>query len=422
MALFDFLRKKEIKFNPSGEYFLDILSSDPIRLNSEVDNFALKSYYNTPQLASIINYSAKVSADNDLRFYNENDEQQENDILNLFENPHPLYSEGEFWETFFKQYDLYNIVLTYKVQGVGSDVSGLFILPFHRVNIVAKKGLTPTDIFFAKDLKEIISHYELIFENQKYKIETEDVWMVTGSSLKFEDQGFLEPDNITETLFYPIKNIQANYEARLSLVENRGMLGLWVNKATDAGNYVPIREGEKKKIYDTIRRTFGLTKGRNIAGITDANMGFESASLPVKDMEFNEGIRQDKITLCDAYNFPILLLNELEGSTYSNLEIADRNLYTKKIIPIWELISKSITNEFLDVGYVDFYTGDIEALKKDEKTEAETNKLNTELVINLNATPTMDYDTKVNTLVLLADVSEDVAKEVITPDNTQGDE
>jgi hypothetical protein len=414
MGLFDVFKKKSITFRPDN-YFLDILGDKiSISTDNEIDNFALHSYFNTPQLAAIINYSAKVAANNDLRFYNDNGEEQENDILKLFNNPHPLYSEGEFWETFFKQYDLYNIVLTYKVRGVGQDVSGLFILPYHRINIVAKKNLTPGDIFFARDLNDIISHYELEFEGKEYKIDVDDVWMVTGSSLKFEDGGYLQPDNIVESLKYPIKNIQANYEARYSLTNNRGMLGLWVNKSADAVGIVPLEDKEKKDIYSYFRKSFGLKKNKDLVGITNANLGFESASLPVKDMEFSEGISQDKIALCDAFNFPILLLNELEGSTYSNLDIADRNLYTKKTIPIWELIAKSVTREFLESGYVQFYTGDIEVLKKDDKTEAETNKINTDLVISLNNTNSMDYESKINTLVLIADVPEDIAREVIT--------
>jgi hypothetical protein len=415
MGILDIFRKKSIKFVPQDSYFLDILSGNrKVISNENIDNFALSSYYNTPQLASIINYSAKIAANNDLRFYNDNGDEAENNIIEVFDNPHPLYSEGEFWETFFKQYDLYNIVLTYKVQGVGSELSGLFILPYHLINIIPKENLVPIDILLAQDLTDIIDHYQLEFNNKKYKILTEDVWMVSGSSLKFEDNGYLEPDNITESLRYPIMNIQANYEARYSLTNNRGMLGLWVNKSTDAMGHVPLEDPEKKNIYSYFRKTFGLTKNRDMVGITNANLGFESASLPVKDMEFSEGISQDKIALCDGYNFPILLLNELEGSTYSNLDIADRNLYTKNTIPKWELISKSITREFLESGYVEFYTGDIEALKKDDKVEAETNEINTRLVINLNSTQSMDYESKIKTLTLIADIPEDIAKEVIT--------
>jgi hypothetical protein len=165
-----------------------------------------------------------------------------------------------------------------------------------------------------------------------------------------------------------------------------------------------------------IRRHFGYQKGKEIIGLTNANLDFKSSSIPVKDMEFNQGIQQDKITIADAYTFPILLLNELEGSTYSNLDIADRNLYTKKILPMWEKVAQSITREFLEDGYVQFYTNDIEVLKKDDKVQAETNKINTDLVISLNSSVKfgeMTRDNAINTLVLIADVSEEIASEVI---------
>jgi hypothetical protein len=423
MGLFDFRKRnkvqpqeKEIKYKPNNEYFLDILSDDRILISSDTDDKALNAYYNTPQLASIINYSSEVMARNDLRFYNDNGEQQENELLQVFENPHPLYSEGEFWETYFKQFELYNIVLTYKVSG-GVSVSGLFILPFNLIQIVPVKGLTPLKIFLAKDIKEIIDYYKLSYNNKTYKIPVEDVWMMSGTSLRFDEDGYLTPDSKIDVLAYPIANIQANYEARYSLVNNRGALGLWVNKSSnDFGSPVPIVEEEKESIYKTFRRRFGLNKGKEIVGITDANMKFESSSIPVKDMEFNQGIQQDKITIADAYTFPILLLNELEGSTYNNLGVSDINLYTKKVIPMWEKLAKSITREFLETGYFEFYTGDIEALKKDDKVEAETNTINTQLIIELNTAITnrvMTPDEAIQTLVLIADVPEEVAKEVI---------
>lgn len=414
MGIFNIFKKKELTFTPNRDVFFDILDdNNRIRVTSSTHGNVLNAYYNTPQIASIINYSGKVFSRNDLRFYNNSGEETENNILDVFDNPHPLYSQGEFWETFSKQYDLFNIVLTYKVVGI-SELQGLFILPFHLIDIVPVDNLKPIDILLAQDIKDIISHYQLNYDGKKYKIPAEDVWMLSGTSLKFDKNGFLEPDNIIETLNYPIKNIQANYEARYNLVENRGQLGVWVNNQSDSGSYVPIEEKEKKNVRDSIRQTFGLTKGRNIVGFTNANLKFESASLPIKDMELSQGIKDDKITLCDAFSFPILLLNEVEGSTFANMDTAERLLYTNKTIPFWELVGKSITREFLTDGYVEFYTNDIEVLKKDDKVQAETNQINTQIIREINDNNTMDYNTKVNTLILIADISEDIAKEVIT--------
>ena len=417
MAVFDFLKKKEIKFYPSKEFYLDILSEDRIKVSTNTNNDILNAYYKTPQLASIVNYSAKVFSRNDLRYYNESGEQQENEFLDMLENPHPLYSEGEFWETFSKQFDLFNIVLIYKVAGVGMPISGMFILPFDLITIKAKKNIEPIDVFLAKDLDDIIDYYQLSYDNKKYKIETDDVWMLTGSSLRFDDAGFLEPDSVVTTLAFPIQNIQANYEARYSLVSNRGALGMWINQDKGDAGAIPISDPEKKNIRDSFRRVFGMTKNRDIIGLTDANLRFENASIPVKDLELSQAIKDDKIAICDGFNFPILLLNELEGSTFSNLGIAERLLYTNKTIPFWELVAKSMTREFIETGYLEFYTNDIEALKKDDKVQAETNEQNTNIVISLNtavSSGTMTFDNAVNTLVLIADVAEDVAKEVIT--------
>lgn len=430
MAIFDKLIKKAIErisgekgynYLPDKDIYFNILSDEErIKIRTESESEVLEAYYHTPQLASIVNYISKVFSRNDLRYYNANGEESDHEFLTILDNPHPLYSEGEFWETFAKQFVLHNIVLLYKVRGIGTPISGLFILPFDLMKIIPVKGLKPIDILLAKDLNELIDHYTIKYDNVKYKIPVEDVWFMTGSSLRFDGGGFLVPDNIVETLKLPLENIQANYQARFALTTKRGALGLWVNNNRSDAGVIPMTSEEKKEARREFTRAFGVKSGQDIIGITNQDLRFENSSIPLKDLELSQAITDDKIALCDAFNFPLLLLNELEGSTFSNLNIAERLLYTNNIIPFWELVAKSLTREFIDVGYLEFYSDNIESLKKDDKTEAETNEINTRIIRDLNGSISlgqMTVDTAVNTLTSILDFDEQTARTLIN-DNT----
>ena len=106
------------------------------------------------------------------------------------------------------------------------------------------------------------------------------------------------------------------------------------------------------------------------------------------------------------------------------LELSDNATFTlgsNSILDIGDL--RRITKREMFLYIMALKIEKIDRPKKDDKIQAETNEINTRLVINLNSTQSMDYDSKVNTLVLLADVSEDVAKLVITePKNNNQDE
>ena len=88
----------------------------------------------------------------------------------------------------------------------------------------------------------------------------------------------------------------------------------------------------------------------------------------------NEFQQRDKIALCDAYNYPILLLNEVEGSTYNNLSESKKLVYEDTIIPDWYKLEYTLNKNFvlhdknlnLEIDY-----SHIEVLKENESVKTQ---------------------------------------------------
>jgi hypothetical protein len=116
-------------------------------------------------------------------------------------------------------------------------------------------------------------------------------------------------------------------------------------------------------------------------------LDFKPIALPLDNLKLPEGIQKHKITICDRFKFPILLLNELEGSTYSNMDIALKSLYSDKIIPESQRFEFSLNKSLglLNTKFrFKFDFSHLEVLQKDAIKEAEKNKVNVEIVIMLN--------------------------------------
>jgi hypothetical protein len=364
----------------NGRYFFSGIRDSGTDLDLKQTLSQLEAYYSVPQLFSIINYSAKTFSRNKPSEYNQRGEVIDNSkVVQLLNNPHPLYSEGEFWETFYKQKELFGGAFVYKAGSIGFLPTGLFVLPGQHLKIEVKDKITARELLEAKTIDEIIKKYILTFNGKRYEIDPQDVWAVWDNSLKFTDGNYVKPESKLEAIHYPINNLYQQYKARHTILSKRGALGAWVNETMDEVGHVPITN--KQEVQDEFNSMYNLQGGFTQI-ITDAKLKWVSSTPPIKDMQLIEGIKEDKIALCDQYQFPILLLNELSGSTYSNMGIADKNLYTKKIIPDWDNVAKSVKTEF-NLADFKFKTDWIEALKPDKNKESTSAQRNSQTIIQI---------------------------------------
>jgi hypothetical protein len=91
-----------------------------------------------------------------------------------------------------------------------------------------------------------------------------------------------------------------------------------------------------------------------------------------------EGIENSMTAICNTYNFPKLLLNYLQGSTFSNLNELKKSLYQDNIIPEGRAFVQQL-NSFLGLREqnllleADF--SHVPILQDDSKVEAEKDEI-----------------------------------------------
>lgn len=363
-----------------------------------------KAYQNIPQLMAVINNLAKAYINGDKTIVSEK-KIKKTLIDNILEYPNPLQSKYEFWETFYKNYALFNRVHVYKVQ-TQIGLHQLIVLPTIDVDIVGKSF----DIRkYNKNITDFIDYYIFRFRDgdgitKSYKLDAEDVWTFTGSSLKGGIDGFLYPDNDLQTLLKPLSNIELNYKSRNELLKGMGAIGIISSNASYNGQSVQLENEEIEKLQKDFRK-YSLAEGDYKYLITKANIQWTPMTVSVESMKFTEGLQLDTDVICDIFNYPgILLAGSQRQSKYANMNEARQFLYTDKIMPDARIIDFSFNANFKEYLFGDKLFTDysnLKVLQENQKIIAETNKINNENIALINkqiATGIITRDNAINQL------------------------
>lgn len=122
--------------------------------------------------------------------------------------------------------------------------------------------------------------------------------------------------------------------------------------------------------------------------ISNVEMLWQQMSLPIKELMLFEGIENSQIAICNALNFPIILLNYLKGATFSNVNELKKALYQDNIIPEGESFMSAL-NDFLNLPSqnllleADF--SHVQILQADAKYEVEKDNITVDIIRKLQA-------------------------------------
>jgi hypothetical protein len=384
-----------------------------------------QAYKNIPQIRAVIDSSAKAFArgkfeDTRMNADGEIEIDRNSDLIQAFRRPHPLLTEKEFLEALYKNWQLFDIVYIVKNIPVGFAIKGMFVLPSKDVKIVPKENIGK-DLFYATEIDEVIKGYELTFNDQIITFKPNDIWMISNSSLRLEEDGYLYPEYKMRSLKEPIKIIAASYEIDLELKINHGAIGIISPDGKDGqGEVLPLTKKSKKSLQEDYG-DYGLTREKWKLIIADAALKFSPISLPVKDLELSEGIEDQKRIIADVFTYPYELMANVKGTTFSNKKESREMLYTEKIIPEWEIIQESANYEFklnededreLRINY-----SHIEATQGDREEKARTNKITIESVLEVNnkiSENVIDQEIGINILVYTYEIPRETAKGLLT--------
>jgi hypothetical protein len=202
-----------------------------------------------------------------------------------------------------------------------------------------------------------------------------------------------EPDGINlfntkskiDSLRYPLSNLKKQYEKRNVLLANLFSLGILSSDNKDGISAMPLEPKDIKQIREDLKERHS---GEIV--ITDKPLKFDPMTFPTKDLMLFEEMTADKIAIIDEYGLNQHMFGQGEGgkgSTFSNVEMGERQAYNSTIIPDTQIMYDEFTKQ-LGLDKQGLYLvpdfSHISVLKADEKKDAESLLKRAEAVSKIN--------------------------------------
>lgn len=308
------------------------------------------------------------------RFSTDNPIYSDNKFNDLFSSPNPTQSMKELiYESIFyelligRQYFYINSPrITEKLGAFYQNIAAWFNLPAQDVSVRYKKDF---NLYTATTMDDIVDKYEL----NGIKYDADRVLPVQGLNLR-NKQNPLDGKPALRSAHKAISNLIAVYEARGVIYIKRGMLGLIVSKKTDASGTIALTPTEKKNVRDEFNRDYGLTKNRDLVGISNVSLDYLNMAMSIKDLEPFRETLADAVAIYAVLGVPRHLVPSEGNSTFANADADLKKFYTSIVIPMAKKYAEKFTKFFrfdLDGKYVDVSYEHVELLQADKKLAAD---------------------------------------------------
>ncbi|TFF45781.1 phage portal protein [Bacillus thuringiensis] len=149
---------------------------------------------------------------------------------------------------------------------------------------------------------------------------------------------------------------------------------LYKNDATPRG-ILKVPTMLKSPAKDEVRKEWKRVNAGESIAIVDNGLEYQSISVPLQDAQFIESMKFNKSQISAIFKVPLHKVNELERSTFNNIEHQSIE-YVKNTLQPWltmfeqEINTKCFTDKELDDGYYVRYNVNSE-LRGDSKSRAE---------------------------------------------------
>ena len=388
MQFKDLFKKKEVKkdFMPINPTIRNLggLKADYSLFGKS--NY-LDWYFTIPQLRGIIDYKVSSSLNGRLTFKRD-DKIIDSNILDVLKNPNPFMGELEFWETVFKQLEIFQGCYVYKLYPTGfqateDNLKGLFVLPFENVKPVYKNNINLLNV---DNLNNYIDYYQITINGKVLKVSVSDIWFIQTSSLILDHGGILKPNNRLDSLRMSLANIKMANNAKNVILKQNGFLGFFSNGSGTNNDFGQVSsfDSEEQEKFQKWLDNFGFNPMDNQFALTNLALKYNRVDFDISSLKINEGLDYELKTIADVFKFDLLLLNQTKGSTFSNKEQAEKAFYQNSIIPGTRLLSSSLKNEFNLEYEVYFDFSHLSLFQEDllEKSKFNETQINIILAIN----------------------------------------
>ena len=380
------LAKKDIIPSPAQQGIQFFAYNNETVWSSITEENAAYYMQNCPQLNTIINRKASAFINGKTEVLNANTDNyvrgRHKEWEALLARPNPLQTDRQFRKQIYSYLQCYGYCPVLIIQPAGfmdfSRVTDMWIIPPQYLTITQRKNYIGV-----RNIQEQIEQVKFTYGGQTTILDKDSIFFFTDEATNFDN--LLFPDSKLLTLKYPIQNIIKNYEARGTIAEKKGAIGILSPDGGDGAAGAINATPEQKAQLQTDYKQYGFTKNQWQLIISTISMKFTPISMNIRDMMLLEMERADVLTICDALNYPYDLLGSERGSTFNNVESAKKMLYQDSIIPdslnFAEQLNKALHTKENNVKIQYDYSW-LPVLQTDEKVKAEVRKIQGDAVIN----------------------------------------
>lgn len=211
------------------------------------------------------------------------------------------------------------------------NIQALWMIPSHYVNVEMKlprpsylNTLSAADyvksyIYYGGDMSQELTPETVVHE----------IYMKVGDATDIITGKGVSPFKAAE---YPLSNIIAVYSARNVIYVKRGPLGAIVSAAKDASGTVAFTPKQKQEVVDDLTRRYGLGQNQSPFAVTNQPVDYKKFGSTIQELEPFRETEASAAALCGCVGVPMALMPKGQDAKFTNLDIAERNLYENVII------------------------------------------------------------------------------------------
>lgn len=252
---------------------------------------------------------------------------EQKELMKLIANPNPIQTEQQFRAQVYAYSQAFGYCPILIIKPVGFIPTELWVLPPQFLEIEEKQSHDPLK---SKTSTDWIKKAVFTYGNVQTPIDLNSMYLFQDTTIGVKS--YYLPQSRLTSLKYPISNLIAYYQASGELMANRGPRGILSNSNAGDPAKIPMNAKEKERVQALWKQRYGLMPDQTNVVISDAALQWQSMSYNVTELGLNDGYKRDTFDICTGLSFHKDLL-QIEGSTFNNVESAEKRQYQDVIIP-----------------------------------------------------------------------------------------
>jgi len=314
---------------------------NPIFRNLVQTDTVISSYDEIPEVRTIINYYASQVSKVKYNLYKKTTNKKKlidsHPLLDLLNNPNDLLNFNELIMLYISYLKLTGNAYLNAFAPVGFQPEKLYVLPSQYIKIHS----TDTKDFRLNE----VTKYELYTGQYDIYFEPDYVLHKKEVNLRFDNEQYFLGQSPLFSTNKVLSSLEAIYEAKVSIYQKRGALGILTFNATGSvADFVAPRPDEIKDLQEKYSQ-YGLSRNQYQLIVSQSPLKWERMSMDMQELQLTENQKADRETICNIYNIPAIIFTN-EGTTFANKKEANIQTWEAELMPFTINLYNDLTNFF----------------------------------------------------------------------------